>query len=190
MGRWEPDAQGRLRRAALDLYSEQGFDATTVAEIAARAGVTERTFFRYFADKREVLFEGSAFLEEFLIAGIASAPVTMGPLEAVGTAMIATGSELPDRDYSRQRAAVIAAEPSLQERELLKLSSMGDGAVKALRHRGVAALPAALAADAGVTIFRLGFQRWISPGETATLPACIAEAFSELKALTATEQRS
>src|SRR4051794_20293943 len=99
VGRWEPDAQGRLRRAAIDLYAGQGFDATTVAQIAAHAGVTERTFFRYFTDKREVLFEGSAVLEEALLAEIASAPPGTGALDAVGAAMISIGSRLPDRDY-------------------------------------------------------------------------------------------
>jgi hypothetical protein len=60
MTRWEPNARGRLEQAALALYGERGFENTTVAEIAARAGLTERTFFRHFADKREVLFAGGA----------------------------------------------------------------------------------------------------------------------------------
>ena len=84
MGRWEPDSRGRLQEAALALYSERGFDQTTAAQIAARAGLTERTFFRHFADKREVLFGGSALLQERIVAGVAEAPPEDGPLDAVG----------------------------------------------------------------------------------------------------------
>jgi AcrR family transcriptional regulator len=185
MGRWEPDAQGRLRRAALALYADKGYDTTTVAEIAARAGVTERTFFRYFADKREVLFEGSSFLEVTLVEAIRAAPAGTGALDVIGAAVLTLGEALPDRDYARQRAAVIAAEPSLQERELLKLSTMSDAAAAALVARGTDPTPAALAADLGVTVFRVGFQRWIAPAETADLTACLAETFAEVKALAA-----
>src|SRR6478752_1488426 len=134
MGRWEPDAQGRLRRAALALYAEKGYDATTVAE------------------KREVLFEGSSFLEVRLVEAIRAAPAGAGALEVIGAAVLTLGEALPDRDYARQRAAVIAAEPSLQERELLKLSSMSDAAAAALVARGTDPTPAALAADLGVTV--------------------------------------
>ena len=83
MSRWEPNARGRLEQAALELYSERGFDQTTVAEIAQRAGLTERTFFRHFADKREVLFGGSAFLGELMVAAVRDAPAGDGPLDAV-----------------------------------------------------------------------------------------------------------
>src|SRR5208283_698090 len=84
MGRWQPDSRGRLQEAALALYSERGFDQTTAAQIAERAGLTERTFFRHFADKREVLFGGAPYLEEQIVAGVADAPASAGPLEAVG----------------------------------------------------------------------------------------------------------
>ena len=185
MGRWEPDAQGRLRRAALDLYAEQGYDATPVAEIAARAGMSKRTFFRYFADKREVLFEGSSFLEVTLVEAIGAAPAGAGALDVIGAAVLTLGEALPDRDYARTRAAVVAAEPSLQERELLKLSSMADAAAAALAARGVDSTQAALAAHLGVAVFRVGFQRWIAPDETADLTTCLAETFAELTALAA-----
>src|SRR5580704_11732687 len=83
MSRWEPNSRGRLQEAALALYTERGFDQTTAAEIAARAGLTERTFFRHFADKREVLFGGSALLQERIVSGVAGAPAGCTPLEAV-----------------------------------------------------------------------------------------------------------
>ncbi|MDQ6790316.1 MAG: TetR family transcriptional regulator, partial [Candidatus Dormibacteraeota bacterium] len=91
MGRWEPDARGRLEQAALALYAERGFEQTTVAEIAKRAGLTERTFFRYFADKREVLFSGAAALQELLARVVAGAPESAAPMEAVAAALDAAG---------------------------------------------------------------------------------------------------
>src|SRR5438094_9382080 len=110
MGRWEPNARGRLERAALELYVERGFEQTTVAEIAQRAGLTERTFFRYFADKREVLFAGAGALEEFLVRAVAQAPDSATPLGAIAGALEAAAPLLQERgDYPRRRQAVIAA---------------------------------------------------------------------------------
>src|ERR1700745_2396358 len=110
MARWEPDASGRLREAALDLYVQRGFEQTTVADIAERAGLTARTFFRYFTDKREVLFAGSAELQASLVSALEAAPPTASPLDAVGAALDAAADLLGGRqDYSRQRQAVIAA---------------------------------------------------------------------------------
>src|ERR1035441_9970668 len=104
MGRWEPDARGRLERAALELYIERGFDQTTVAEIAARAGLTERTFFRHFADKREVLFAGAGELQDFLVSTLASTPDSAAPIDAVAAALEAAGALLQERrDYAGQR---------------------------------------------------------------------------------------
>src|SRR5215471_3367257 len=91
MGRWEPNARGRLEQAALELYVERGFAQTTVAEIAERAGLTERTFFRHFADKREVLFAGADNLQEFLVSAVAGAPDSVPPIEAVAAALEAAG---------------------------------------------------------------------------------------------------
>ena len=76
MGRWEPDARGRLEQAALELFEERGYARTTVGDIASRAGLTERTFFRYFTDKREVLFSGSGAVESLMVESIAAAPAT------------------------------------------------------------------------------------------------------------------
>src|ERR1700676_1213721 len=91
MVRWKPGARGRLEQAAMELYSERGFDQTTVAEIAERAGLTERTFFRYFADKREVLFWGKGALMELVTKPIADAPDSASPIDAAGAALKATG---------------------------------------------------------------------------------------------------
>ncbi|WP_314148768.1 helix-turn-helix domain-containing protein, partial [uncultured Leifsonia sp.] len=127
VGRWTPDAQGRLRQAALSLYRERGFEQTTVADIAERAGVTERTFFRHFADKREVLFAGSEQLQEAVVAAILAAPADASPFAAAAAGVAAAGRAIQENDvddFPRQRAGVIAATPSLQERELLKLSRL------------------------------------------------------------------
>src|SRR6476646_1043353 len=104
MGRWEPNARGRLEQAALELYVERGYEQTTVAEIAERAGLTERTFFRHFADKREVLFAGAGALQELLVTAVAGAPDAVAPLEAVAAALEAAGALLQERrEYSRRR---------------------------------------------------------------------------------------
>ncbi|HTX63209.1 MAG TPA: helix-turn-helix domain-containing protein, partial [Acidimicrobiales bacterium] len=113
MGRWQPDSRGRLQEAALALYAEKGFEQTTAAEIAARAGLTERTFFRHFADKREVLFGGSSLLRDRIVEGVSHAPPAEGPLESVARGLDAAAGMLGEarRDLSRQRHAVIAANP-------------------------------------------------------------------------------
>src|SRR3989440_2677122 len=117
MARWEPDSRGRLEQAALDLYGERGFENTTVAEIAARAGLTERTFFRHFADKREVLFWGAGTLQELLVSAVASAPDSAAPIDAVAGALEAAGALLQERrESARQRQTVIAANAELRER--------------------------------------------------------------------------
>jgi AcrR family transcriptional regulator len=186
MGRWEPGARGRLTLAALELYAERGFEQTTVVDIAERAGVTERTFFRYFADKREVLFEGSSALQKHVVDAIAAMPPSSPPIDVAGAAMEGAASLLEQRrDYARQRAAVIAANPSLQERELLKLANLGLAAAEALRRRGVPDPAAGLAAETGITVFKIGFERWIGGTSTGSFAQCIREALDQLKALTA-----
>src|ERR1700733_9659232 len=124
MGRWQPDSRGRLQEAALALYSERGFDQTTAAQIAERAGLTERTFFRHFSDKREVIFGGAAMLKERIVGGVAEAPATDGALDAVSLGLDAAASMLGEsrRDLTLQRQEVVAANPELRERELAKLA--------------------------------------------------------------------
>ena len=140
MGRWEPNARGRLEQAALELFVERGFEQTTVAEIAQRAGLTERTFFRHFTDKREVLFAGGSALQELLVTGVAQAPDGTAPLDAVSASLQAAAPMLQQRgDYPSQRQAVIAANPELQERELIKMAGLAAAMAVALRDRGAPA---------------------------------------------------
>jgi AcrR family transcriptional regulator len=186
MGRWEPNARGRLEQAALELYVERGFEQTTVAEIAERAGLTERTFFRHFADKREVLFAGAGALQELLVTAVAGAPDSVAPLEAVAAALEAAGALLQERrEYSRRRQAVIDANPALQERELIKLAALASALGEALRRRGVTGPAASLTAEAGIAVFKIAFERWISETGQSDLPRLIRESLGELKAVTA-----
>jgi AcrR family transcriptional regulator len=186
MGRWEPNARGRLEQAALELYVERGFEQTTVAEIAERAGLTERTFFRHFADKREVLFAGAGMLQELLVGAVAGAPESAAPIEAVAAALEAAGTLLQERrDYSRQRQAVIAANAGLQERELIKLASLATALAEALRQRGVTEPAASLTAEAGIAVFKIAFERWIDGTSRPELPQLIRESLDELRAVTA-----
>jgi AcrR family transcriptional regulator len=186
MTRWKPDAQGRLAQAALELYGERGFEQTTVAEIAARAGLTERTFFRHFADKREVLFAGSDGFEALFVDAVAEAPDTATPLDAVAAGLDAIGAMLQERrPFARQRQEIIAANAELQERERLKLASLASGAAGALRARGIAEPAASLAAEAGIAVFRIAFERWLDPAEDRALVGVIHESLEELKAVTA-----
>ncbi|HEV2932212.1 MAG TPA: TetR family transcriptional regulator [Streptosporangiaceae bacterium] len=185
MTRWEPNARGRLEQAALELYRERGFDQTTVAEIAERAGLTERTFFRYFADKREVLFWGQDMLREIYVSTIADAPDSATPIDAVAAALLAAAPVFRDRhDLARQRQAVIAANPGLQERELLKRASLASAMADALRERGVADPAASLAAEAGVIAFKTAFARWVSEPSQQDLARLIQESLDQLRALT------
>jgi len=186
MGRWEPNARGRLEQAAMELFVERGFEQTTVAEIARRAGLTERTFFRYFADKREVLFAGAGTLQEFFVSTVASAPDSAAPIDAVAAAVAAAGALLQERrEYAKQRQAVIAAHAELRERELIKLASLASALAGALRLRGVTEPAASLAAEAGIAVFRIAFELWVSEASQADLPQLIRESFDELKAVTA-----
>ena len=186
MGRWEPNAQGRLEQAALELYSERGFEQTTVAEIARRAGLTERTFFRHFADKREVLFAGAGALQELLTTAVVGAPDSVAPLEAVATALEAAGALLQERrEYSRRRQAVINANPALQERETVKLATLSAALAGTLRQRGVKEPAASLTADAGIAVFRVAFEAWINDPAQRDLSHHMRESFDELKAVAA-----
>jgi AcrR family transcriptional regulator len=187
MVRWEPDSRGRLARAALALYGERGFENTTVAEIAERAGVTERTFFRHFADKREVLFDGAHQLEAMMIGATASAPASATPLQVVAAALQAAGALLQERrEFAGRRQAVIDANPELQERELIKLASLAASLGTELRRRGVPEPAASLAAEAGIAAFRVAFNRWLESGDDADLRDAIRDALDELRALAAT----
>jgi AcrR family transcriptional regulator len=186
MSRWQPDARGRLERAAMELYRERGFEQTTVAEIANRAGLTERTFFRYFADKREVLFWGAGELQDFMVSALASAPDSAAPIEAVAAAIQSAAVLLAQRpiEYPRQRRAIIAANAELKERELIKLAALAAALAGTLRQRGVKEPAASLAAEAGIAVFKIAFEAWTSETSQRDFPELIRESFDELKAVT------
>jgi AcrR family transcriptional regulator len=186
MGRWEPNARGRLEQAAMDLYVERGFEQTTVVEIARRAGLAERTFFRYFADKREVLFGGAAVLDDLLIRAVTDAPAMLTPIDAAGAGLEVAGALLQERRaFAQRRQAIIDANPDLQERELIKLAKLAEALAGALRLRGTADIAASLAAEAGIAAFRIAFQRWIGETSRQDLPQLIRDSLEELKAVTA-----
>jgi AcrR family transcriptional regulator len=184
MGRWQPDSRGRLQEAALALYSERGFDQTTAAQIADRAGLTERTFFRHFADKREVLFGGSAILEEQIVTGVANAPATDGPFEAVSRGLDAASAMLGEgrRDLALQRHTVIAANPELRERELTKLANYSAAIADALRQRGVGEPQATFVADAAMTVLRVALSEWASGNDDRDLGTIMRDTLATLRA--------
>jgi len=184
MVRWEPAARERLQSAALELYASHGFDETTVAEIAHHAGLTERTFFRHFGDKREVLFAGQEFQQRF-IDELAEARDDTNPLEMIAAAITGASEFFPDerRPHSRLRQTVIAANPELRERELLKMASLATALAAALRGRGVPEPAATLAAESGVLVFRLSFEQWLATERS--LLDIERELFRQFGALTA-----
>ena len=186
MTRWKPDATGRLTAAAITLFDEQGYDATTVAEIAERAGLTKRTFFRHFADKREVLFSGSEELEGRWVEAVASAPPDTTPLAAVTAGFDALAEMFEERHaFARVRAQIVAANPELQERELIKLQRLAAGLAEALRARGISSNEAILASQAGVTVFHVAFARWVGQDDPAAFRPLMEESLVQLRGVTA-----
>jgi AcrR family transcriptional regulator len=170
----------------MELYAERGYEQTTVAEIAERAGLTARTFFRYFADKREVLFAGSDALGEQLFAAVDAAPASASPLAVVAAALGAVTDLIgEDRDGSRRRQAIIAANAELQERELIKLANWSRELTGAMVRRGVDEPTASLAAQAGVAAFRVGFEQWQADSGDETLAETVRAAFGQLGAVIA-----
>ncbi|TRV73572.1 TetR family transcriptional regulator [Streptomyces sp. 130] len=170
----------------MELYGERGYEQTTVTEIAKRAGLTERTFFRHYADKREVLFAGSALLRERLVSGLAGAPPAASPMGAVAAALQAAAAVFDDRhEQARQRQRIITANAELRERELVKLASLAAAMGEALRARGVGEPAASLAAEAGIAVFKVAFERWIDTVGARGLGAFILEGLAGLEALMA-----
>ncbi|WP_370093589.1 TetR/AcrR family transcriptional regulator [Streptacidiphilus sp. MAP12-20] len=184
MGRWKPDARGRMLGAAMELFAERGYEQTTAGDIAERAGVTERTFFRHFADKREVLFDSSGTMQRMAHDAILAAPDDLSPLDAALVGMVAGGGLLEDiHDHAVHRSRIIAANQPLQERELLKLASMVDATAEALRTRGVPEPTASLAAHSAVTVFHVAFAHWVSAPTPPPFATCITETAAALRAL-------
>ncbi|BDP41656.1 TetR family transcriptional regulator [Deinococcus aetherius] len=189
MGRWEPNTRGRLEQAALELYIERGFEQTTVAEIAERAGLTERTFFRHFADKREVLFGDAGAWHERVVNAVVGAPPSAAPMEAVAAGLQAAGAIFQENvERSRRRQSVIDANAELQARELSKLAALASAIRDALHRRGVAAPTAGLAAEAGIVVFRVAFERWINQTRPQDWSPLVRESLGELQAVVASEE--
>jgi AcrR family transcriptional regulator len=185
VSRWEPNARGRLEQAALELYAERGFDDTTVADIAERAGLTKRTFFRHFTDKREVLFSGQTLLAEAYSAAVAAAPASATPMDAVADGLRAVAAIVEDRgELARRRQAIVAANRELQERELLKRAALAGVIVDALRARGVADPVASLTAETAVAVFKIAYAQW-STTENTALTTLSDQALGQLSAATA-----
>ena len=187
MARWKPDAQGRLTKAALALFDQQGYDETTIADIASSAGLTKRTFFRYFADKREVLFSGAEELERLWVTSVQEAPEGVSALAVVGISLDAVAEMFVERHpFVQIRARIIATNPELQERELIKLERLASSLAASFEGRGVNPMAAALAAQTSVRVFHTAFVRWIAQEDPAALRGFMHEALDELKELLAT----
>jgi AcrR family transcriptional regulator len=166
----------------MDLFEEHGYDRTTVGEIAERAQLTERTFFRYFTDKREVLFSGSTLFETTILDAIAGAPKGNAPLEVVVSGFEAMAPWFDEhRAYARRRQALIAAHAELHERELIKFASLRLAIGRCLRARGLNKAAADLVADAGITVFRNAFERWVEDARKHGLSHHTRAALAELR---------
>jgi len=175
----------------MELFEERGYETTTVEEIAARAGLTERTFFRYFADKREVLFSGSKNLERNIIDCIEGAPEEAGPFDIVTAAVEAAGRALQEHRemrFVRARYSLVTKHPEIHERELIKLASLASAVAKALRERGVSEPAASLAAEAGIAVFKIGFERWVTEKKPLGLHAHIRAAAAALRVVAVGER--
>jgi AcrR family transcriptional regulator len=187
MGRWEPNARERLELAALELFRERGYDGTTVAEIATRAGLTKRSFFRHFADKRELLFSGQEQLTRLIAEAIAGAPASATPLEAITAALMALDPIFDDerRPLARERQAIIVDNLELRERELLKSTVLTTAMADALRERGDSEPVANLAAEFGGLALHIAFTRWIAPDAGQDYAKLAQQAVDELRATAA-----
>jgi AcrR family transcriptional regulator len=174
----------------MELYGEHGFDQTTTAEIAARAGVNERTFFRHFPDKREVLFGSEAELRTTMTQAVAEAPDGLQPFEMLLRAFRRAGRILErNRPFSEPRSAIIAATPALRERDLAKAASLAEALAEALRQRGVSDRLAGLAARTGWATYHEAAKAWIDD-PSQPLDVYLARAFEDLRGLSAAELTS
>jgi AcrR family transcriptional regulator len=184
MPRWEPHARERLVAAALQLFTEQGYDETTVEQVAQRAGLTKSTFFRHFPDKRDVLAAGQETLSRLLVEGITAAPADATPVAAValGLQRVAGSMTELNRVMAPSVQAAIASSAELQARDQLKQVGMAAAMTAALRDRGVAPRAATLAAELGTLAFREAFAAWVVPDNVTPLPTLTADALAGLQA--------
>jgi AcrR family transcriptional regulator len=191
MARWEPGAAERLQAAALELFATHGYEQTTAAEIAAAAGLTQRTFFRHFSDKRDVLFHGQDVFVQAFLTGLAAAPPDAPPMSVIASALASATSLFPPerRPHSLRRQSVIDQNPALQERERHKLAGLAVELAAALRARGIADPAATLAAESGVTVFGVAFALWIRETRPQSLTAIADRVLGELLAMSAEAAR-
>jgi AcrR family transcriptional regulator len=184
VSRWAPDARERLETAALDLFAENGYEETTVAQIADRAGLNRATFFRHFTDKREVLFGGEDVLAGLFGDAIQDAPPDATPAECLQAAFAAAGIAMTPQQRAKaaQRVLVLAANTEVQERGLLKHARIARSISTALRARGVAELTARLGAEVGMLAFAIAVERWMKSDDDEPFARHAAAALSELQA--------
>ncbi|MHA7985189.1 TetR/AcrR family transcriptional regulator [Rathayibacter sp. CAU 1779] len=184
MPRWEPDGRERLIAAALELFTERGYDGTTVVDIAERAGLTKSTFFRYFPDKKDVFAAGQETLSRLLVDGISAAPADASPLDVVRSGLESAAGMMTSvqRRFGPQLRAVIASSTELQARDRLKQQGLAENVADALRARGVAATTAALAADIGMLAFGIAYAAWIVPDNRREFTDLVGTALDDLRA--------
>ena len=186
MARWEPDTRGRLSAAALELFAEVGYDGVTAAQIAARAGLTERTFFRYFADKRDVLFQGGEMLGRVMAAAVADVPPSATTYGAVRAALVAAAGVLQeDPARFRLRDEIVTGHADLRERELTKHAALADALADALRERGETRESAVLASQAAMVTFKVACARWLAAGQADDLGEVVEGVLDDLRTLAA-----
>ena len=183
MPRWEPNARGRLERAALELFAEQGYDATSVAQIADRAGLTKSSFFRHFADKREVLSAGQDILADLFSEGVRAADPSATPIECVAAALQSAAVVFTEQRHQivPLRHAVIAANSELQERQLLKRARLSSVLADALRARGADEVTAQLATELGMMAFNIAYARWSAAAKVKSFAQLADTALTELR---------
>ncbi len=181
MNRWTPDSAGRLRTAALQLFSEHGFDSVTVDQIADAAGVTQRTFFRYFPNKEEVLFSEGAQILDAITLGIAESELGAKPIEVIQAAVARLCATFePDRARHRHRWQVIASVSSLHERELLKRHELATEIAQQLESRGIPKRRAAVLAGASIATFQVVYVAWLTDKSRTSLASRMHQALADL----------
>ena len=184
MSRWKPDARGRLEQAAYELFLERGYEQTTVADISARAGLTERTFFRHYADKREVFFGGSDVLKDVLLESLEGLPPQLPAIDAVRVAIEAISRIMVGRRaFARERQRIVMVHPELLERELIKRATLTAALARALEQRGVPESAARIAAEMGIAVFFVGFVQWLDGPAERELVEVVHAGFDQLKAV-------
>ncbi|MCQ8186775.1 TetR family transcriptional regulator [Streptomyces rugosispiralis] len=188
MARWDPGTEERLRKAALELFTERGYDQVTVTHIAERAGITRRTYFRYFPDKREVLFAHSDELAPAVAEAVRSAAPGTGDMAAVLNALATVGTYLTEHAKDpAQRQAVIRSSPELEERERTKLAALTDALQSALTSRGTANAQARAVAQLASLVFANAFTQWIELGGATGFRDCLRNATNTLREALATD---